>query len=101
MTTRDVNRKNSEVSKAPNAMVEYEWQSAKVTLTGASVALTFKGMGLEDFADDQWIGHLSGEFASTAYIDESTITATGFTIVDGANTEVAHLSFHGKLASRA
>jgi hypothetical protein len=98
--SRDTHRVGEQVAKLPVNQLGQEFQAAKLTLSGASEAVTFKGLGLEDMADDQYVVLLSGEFASTAYVDESTISETGFTIVDGANTEVAHLLIVGKVASR-
>jgi len=102
-TTRDTHRQGEEVSKAPAAMVDEELQSAKVTLSGASEAVTFAGMGLADMADDQYRVMCYGEHAAlgpVTCVDESTITETGFTIINGAAAEIAHCFIHGKVAGR-
>lgn len=100
MSTRDTHRQGEEIAKAPSAMVDWEHQSALLTLSGTPEVVTFAGLGLEDMEDDQYVVHLSGEFASAAYVDESTKTAAGFSIVDGAASEVANITVHGKIASR-
>lgn len=100
-TTRDTHRQGEEISKAPAAMVDQELQSAKVTLAGASVAVTFLAMGLEPMEDDQYRVSIAGEFVGVTIADESTLTKDGFTIIGGAAAEVAHVFIHGKTASRS
>lgn len=100
MTTRDTHRQGEEIAKAPSAMVDEELQTAKVTLAGAGDALTFDGLGLEDMADTSYRVAVHGEFAGTVSVDESTIAETGFSLVGGAASEVAHIWVHGKIGSR-
>lgn len=99
-TTRDTHRAGEQISKAPDAMVGQELQSAKVVLSGASHAFTFAGSGLAPAKDTAYRVAIHGEFAGTVRVDESTITEAGFTIIGGAAAEVAHVFIHGKIASR-
>ena len=98
MTTRDTHREGEEISKAPSEMAAEELQTAKVTLGGASHAVTFLGLGLEPMLDTNYRVVISGETA--AKVDESTITTAGFTIISGSSSDVAHVWVHGKIASR-
>jgi len=98
MTTRDTHRQGEEVSKAPSAMVDEELQSAKHTQVGATDALTFAALGLEDMEDTNYRVVVGGETAAT--VDESSIATTGFSLVGGGAAEVAHIWVHGKIASR-
>lgn len=99
-TTRDTHRAGEQISKAPDAMVGQELQTAKVVLSGASHAFTFAGAGLVNMKDVAYRVAIHGEFAAPTRVDESTITETGFTIIGGAASEVAHVFIHGKIASR-
>lgn len=102
MSTRDTHRQGEEIAKAPSAMVDEELQSAKYTMSGGGPhSVTFNELGLEDMANPDYRIMVQGEFASNnVHIDESTISETGFDIVNGADTEIAHLFIHGKIASR-
>jgi hypothetical protein len=100
-TTRDTHRQGEEIAKSPAAMVDEEFQSAKVILAGAAEAVTFSGMGLADMADNQYRVSVSGKFANpNVYADEATLTEQGFDIINGAASEVAHVFIHGKIAGR-
>jgi len=99
-TTRDTHRQGEEIAKAPPGMVDEELQSVEVVSTGASQALTFAAMGLEDMADVSYRVLIGGETVARVTIDQSTKTVSGFTVLDGAALEVLAIFIHGKIASR-
>lgn len=73
--------------------------SFKATLSGAAPhAIAFKDYVQNDMADTDYRVTVGGEFASGACnVDESTITKTGFSLLGGADTEIAHVWVHGKI----
>lgn len=74
-------------------------QSAKVTQVGASpFAVTIAGLGLQPMLNANYRVLVGGETAAPVMVDESTITALGFSILGGANTEVLHIFIQGALA---
>lgn len=74
-------------------------QSAKVTQVGASpFAVTIAGLGLQAMANANYRVLVGGETAAPVMVDESTITAIGFSVLGGANTEVLHIFIQGALA---
>jgi hypothetical protein len=101
MLTRDTHRAGEEVAKTPAAMIGNEFMSFKVTLSGAAPhAITFSGQSLPDMYDNLYRVFPHGETASRLTVDESTITEAGFSLLGGADTEVAHILVHGKIAGR-
>jgi hypothetical protein len=100
MMTRDTHRAGEEVSKIQSELIGEEIMSCKETLASSSHAFTFSGAGLPDMADVNYRVFLDGETASRITVDESTIATTGFTILNGASAEVAHIMVQGKVAGR-
>lgn len=72
-------------------------QHAKVTLAGASHPVDLAAIGLTPMADTTYCVIVDGEFAGAVSVDESTITAAGFTIIGGAAAEVAHVLVVGRM----
>lgn len=99
--TRDTHRVNEEIVKAPSAMVGEEFMSFKATLSGAAPhAITFSAQSLPDMYDNLYRVFPHGETTGRVTVDESTIAATGFSLLGGADTEVVHILVHGKIAGR-
>jgi hypothetical protein len=99
MTARNTTR-DDEVLHGIKAQINERFFSFKVTLTGSPLAITFAGESLPDMKDADYRVQLSGELPSlgdTCYVDESTISTTGFSVVGGTGAEVAHLFVHGNV----
>lgn len=75
-----------------------KFQSCKLTLTSNNMAFTFASKGLQNMKDRNYRVFVHGEFAAATRVDESTITTAGFSIIGGANGEVAHIMVHGVAA---
>jgi hypothetical protein len=74
-------------------------QSAKIAQVGASpFAVTIAGLGLLPMANANYRVMVGGETAAPVMVDESTITALGFSVLGGADTEVLHIFIQGALA---
>lgn len=98
--SRDTHRHGEEISKAPSVMADEELISFKITLAGAGDAVSFSAQGMPDMADVDYRISIDGEFAGAVSVDESTIAETGFSLIGGVASEVAHIWIHGKTASR-
>ena len=72
-------------------------QSLKVVVGGAVHPVSLKGLGLSAMANADYRVLVHNEALSIS-VDESTITAEGFTLIGGAAAQVAHVLIHGKLA---
>lgn len=76
-------------------------QAATVTQSGASpFAVTFASLGMADMADASYIPMVNGPNGDER-ADLSTRTATGFSIVGGADTEVHAIIIVGRMAGQA
>jgi hypothetical protein len=98
-TTRSGEALNGVVAQAGE-----KFMSFKHTLATSPEAITFAEKGLPDMLDTAYRVMLTGEFATAqgltttgTYVDESTITKTGFSIVGGTGAEVAHVLIHGNV----
>lgn len=100
MTTRDTHRAGEEIAKSPSSQVGKELQSTKIVLGGTPHVVDLAAEGLEPMENVDYVVQLQGETVARLTIDESTITTAGFSILGGANAEVAHVSIHGVIASR-
>lgn len=100
MQTRDTHRAGEEIAKAPSTQVGKELQTKKIVLGGSPHTVNLAAEGLEPMEDTDYVVQLQGETVARITVDESTITTDGFDILGGANTEVAHVSIHGVIASR-
>lgn len=70
-------------------------QSAQVTLTGDPHSIVFADLSWPDMADADYVVQLGGETASVITVDQSTLATTGFDILNGLNSEVAHVTVIG------
>jgi len=98
---RDTTR-SGEVLSGVNAQAGQKFMSFKITLTASPKVITFAGQGLPNMADNAYRVVVGGEMAVTMgdnlYVDESTITPEGFSIVGGTGAEIAHVWIHGNVA---
>ena len=77
-------------------------QSFKVTQSGAApLVVNFEALGLPNMANADYVVITGGETASRTTVDESAITAAGFEVLAGADTEVHHLLVVGTLKRQA
>ena len=104
MLDRQTNR-SGEVLHGVKAQAGERFMSFKHVLAASPEAITFAEHGLPDMVDLDYRVILTGEFATAqgltaagTYVDESTITRQGFSIVGGTGAEVAHLLIHGNVA---
>jgi hypothetical protein len=99
---RDTHRVGEQVVKTPEGQVEDEIQSVKIVVGGASHVVDLETVGLLRMRDNAYRVMIHGKTAGAGgfEVDEPTITETGFTILGGAATEVAHVFIHGKIRDR-
>jgi hypothetical protein len=73
--------------------------SFKKTLSGAAPhTVAFADHGFKNMKNASYRVTVGGEFASGACnVDESTITTQGFSLLGGADTEIAHVWIHGEV----
>lgn len=77
-------------------------QAKQKTLSGAAPhVFTFATEGFEDMANTAYAVFVGGETVSLVTVDQSTITATGFSILGGLNAEVVHVQVVGVLKGQA
>lgn len=62
-----------------------------VTVTGATQAITFEQLDVPDMPDTDYVAMVTIEGAGTVYVDESTKTTTGFSIINTGGSGVANL----------
>ena len=90
-----------EVLNGVEAQAGEKFLSFKHTLAADPEAITFAEHDLPDMLDADYRVFLQGEMAvglgDAAYVDESTITKAGFSIVGGTGAEVAHIQIHGNV----
>lgn len=73
-------------------------QAAQITQAGASpFAIDLEAQGLARMANTSYVVIVQGETASRVTVDQSTITAAGFSVAGGADTEVLHVLIVGRL----
>lgn len=98
MQGRETTREG-EALQGVKAQAGERFQSFKHILAASPEAITFAEHGLPDMQDANYRVLLQGEMAVSlgdgVYVDETTIAATGFSIVGGTGAEVAHVFVHG------
>lgn len=73
-------------------------QAKQITQVGAApFSVVLEDVGMADMADDQYAVLIGGETVGAPKVDQSTITAKGFDILGGADTEVLHVMVVGRL----
>ena len=100
MVSRNTTKDGEEVVQPIPAQEGEKLFSFKETLGGTPHVFTFAAAGLPDMEDSDYRILIQGEFAAATTAvgaDESTITPQGFSILRGANTEVAHIMIHGNV----
>lgn len=76
-------------------------QARKVTQSGASpFALAFADHGFAAMENTDYVVIVQGETAGQPMVDESTMTVDGFSVLNGADTEVLHVVVIGRLAGQ-
>jgi len=103
MQGRETHREG-EALKGVKAQAGEKFVSFKHTLAADPEAITFAEHDLPNMKDADYRVFLTGEFATAqgltatgTYVDESTITPEGFSIVGGTGAEVAHILVHGNV----
>jgi len=71
--------------------------SFKVTITADPEPVAFQALGFKDMADEDYRVVPHGETSSRVVVDESTISKTGFNLINGVASEVVHVMVHGKV----
>lgn len=72
--------------------------SFKKVATASPLAIVFADEGLPNMADAAYRVFVHDEGLGVS-VDESTIAATGFSILGGTGAEVAHILVHGETAT--
>ena len=73
-------------------------QSKQITQSGAApFSVVLEDHGLSKMADANYAVIVQGETVARATVDQSTITASGFDVLGGADTEVLHIVIVGRL----
>ena len=72
-------------------------QSFRVTSGGSPDVVTFAAQGLPDMASASYQVICQGETAARVKVDESTMTAQGFSILGAAAAEIIHVIVIGQL----
>lgn len=96
--------RSGEVLNGVEAQAGEKFMSFRHVLAANPEVITFAEHGLPDMLDADYRVMLTGEFATAqgltaagTYVDESTITRRGFSIVGGTGAQVAHLLIHGNV----
>lgn len=77
-------------------------QQAQVTLSGAAPhTIDLEAAGFLPMANAGYCVLAGGETAAAVTVDQSTMTAAGFDLLGGADTEVVHLVIVGCLKGQA
>ena len=73
-------------------------QAAQITQVGtAPYSLVLADHGLENMASTDYVVIIGGETTGYPYVDQSTITETGFDVLGAAATEVLHVAIIGRI----